>query len=156
MLWFHIFVSSCPPNPDTLSYQLGLVINTCNRSKCSIFLKLNNRGFDFSGIFMIIFEYLWMKRFSNRVLAVYHPSKHRYSNHVCPILMFIFRFSNPSIFSNLKPEEVPEVEPEVEDWASQKNRKISKKTFISQPSGIATTIWRLKTNLQEIYFSQLE
>ena len=30
-----------------------------------------------------------MKRFSNRVLAVYHPSKYRDSNLVCPIFRIL-------------------------------------------------------------------
>ena len=51
-----------------------------------------------------------MKRFSNRVLAVYYPATVRISNTVPPILNFIFRYSNPSIFSNLKPSK--KVEPE--------------------------------------------
>ena len=139
-LWFHIFVSSCPPCPDLPS----LVVNTCNRSKCSIFLKLNNRGFDFSWIFMIIFEYLWMKRFSNRVLAVYYPRNTvRIFHTVSPIFICIFRYSNPSIFSNLKPSK--KVEPE--EWRSQKNRKISKKkpTF--------GTIWRVKPTSRDIFRS---
>ena len=52
-----------------------------------------------------------MKRFSNRVLAVHYPRNPvRISNTVSPILNFIFRYSNPSIFSNLKPSKT--VEPE--------------------------------------------
>ena len=49
--------------------------------------------------------------FEPSILAVYYPRNTvTISNAVFPIFNFIFRFSNPSIFSNLKPSKKAEPE----------------------------------------------